>query len=337
MKKNSLSNHDEIDMLQVVKTIWDGKLKIALIIIISILAGFFYNNLTPQLYNNSVVIKPSKNSQFTKFQQISSFLDIYEAKLKPISNINIFNQSNAQNHLRISNEYVLDKFVEELLDYKELIFVLNDIEKNKDDISGLSTTNQTQKIFDYAKSLKVNKIKTKPDYLLSFQWDNDKESIEIIDKTIKLTMINFENSFFKDLEDRLEVKKKLFLMRDMNRVDYLKEQNLIARELEISDNQLENIDQANEGYYLRGFEAIEKEISLIQSRKYKDFNDIKKELNFLKQGDFNWINYNSFLIETESNKNLQKTLIIFILIGFLAGVFYIFISNLLESQKVTKK
>ena len=150
-------------------------------------------------------------------------------------------------------------------------------------------------------------------------------------------MINFENSFFKDLEDRLEVKKKLFLMRDMNRVDYLKEQNLIARELEISDNQLENIDQANEGYYLRGFEAIEKEISLIQSRKYKDFNDIKKELNFLKQGDFNWINYNSFLIETESNKNLQKTLIIFILIGFLAGVFYIFISNLLESQKVTKK
>ena len=337
MKKNSLSNHDEIDMLQVVKTIWDGKLKIALIIIISILAGFFYNNLTPQLYNNSVVIKPSKNSQFTKFQQISSFLDIYEVKLKPISNINIFNESNAQNHLRISNEYVLDKFVEELLDYKELIFVLNDIEKNKDDISGLSTTNQTQKIFDYAKSLKVNKIKTKPDYLLSFQWDNDKESIEIIDKTIKLTMINFENSFFKDLEDRLEVKKKLFLMRDMNRVDYLKEQNLIARELEISDNQLENIDQANEGYYLRGFEAIEKEISLIQSRKYKDFNDIKKELNFLKQGDFNWINYNSFLIETESNKNLQKTLIIFILIGFLAGVFYIFISNLLESQKVTKK
>ncbi len=194
-------------------------------------------------------------------------------------------------------------------------------------------TNQKQKLLEYVQSFEVSKIKKKPDYLLEFKWDNNKESLEIIDETIKLTLINFETSYFNELEDLLEVKKMVLLNSDTNKIEFLKEQSLIAKKLGISENQIENINQSQEGYYLRGFEAIDKEISLIGSRKYKDFDDAKKDINFLKEQNFNWINYNSFLIETNSIKNEKKILIISLLIGLIVGIFYTLISNLIKTQK----
>jgi LPS O-antigen subunit length determinant protein (WzzB/FepE family) len=320
MKKNSFNNDDEIDIFQVVKTIWDGKIKIALIIGISILVGVYYNHLTKETYDNLVIIKPSKNSQFTKFQKITTFLN-----------------ESTDNYLKITNITILTRFIEELMDYEELMIVLKNLEKNNDNISELSSTDQQQKIFDYAKSFKVNKMENKPDYVLQFKWDNYKESIEIIDNILKLTLINFENSFFKELDDLLEVKKTVLLNRDSNRIDYLKEQSSIAKKLGIKDNQFVNDDQSKEGYFLRGFEAIDKEISLIQSREYKDFADVKKDINLLKDLDLDWVNYNSFLIETKSNKDPIKALIFSILIGLLVGVFYTLISNVLKSQEVAIK
>lgn len=335
MKRSSYISHDEIDIFEIVKIIWDGKLKIALIIAISILLGVYYNYSTPELYNNSIIIKPSKNSQFTKFQKITTFLNLYEAKLtKPIGNKNILQiSSSTDNYLKITNETILKRFIEELLDYEELMIVL----KKKDTPEDLPAPGQNQKIFNYVKSFKVNKMEKKSDYFLEFKWDNKKESIQIIDETIKLTLINFENSFFKELEDTLEAKKMVLLNRDSNRIDFLKEQSSIASKLKISDNQIENVNQSQEAYYLRGSEAIDEEINLIQNRKYKDFDDIQKYINLLKDEHLNWINYNSFLIETNSTKNPRGIFIISILIGLVAGIFYVLISNLLNSQKTTKK
>lgn len=335
MKRSSYISHDEIDIFEIVKVIWDGKLKIALIIAISILLGVYYNYSTPELYNNSIIIKPSKNSQFTKFQKITTFLNLYEAKLtKLIGNKNILQiSSSTDNYLKITNETILKRFIEELLDYEELMIVL----KKKDTSEDLPAPGQNQKIFNYVKSFKVNKMEKKSDYFLEFKWDNKKESIQIIDETIKLTLINFENSFFKELKDTLEAKKMVLLNRDSNRIDFLKEQSSIASKLKISDYQIENVNQSQEAYYLRGSEAIEEEINLIQNRKYKDFDDIQKHINLFKDEHLNWINYNSFLIETNSTKNPRGIFIISILIGLVAGIFYVLISNLLNSQKTTKK
>ena len=113
----------------------------------------------------------------------------------------------------------------------------------------------------------------------------------------------------------------VLLNRDSNRIDFLKEQSSIASKLKISDNQIENVNQSQEAYYLRGSEAIDEEINLIQNRKYKDFDDIQKYINLLKDEHLNWINYNSFLIETNSTKNPRGIFIISILIGLVAGIF----------------
>ena len=124
---------------------------------------------------------------------------------------------------------------------------------------------------------------------------------------------------------------------DLNRIDFLKEQSLIARKLGILEGKIEDIDQSQQGYYTRGFAAIDQEISIIQSRKYQDFNNNLENINLLTELELSWINYNSFLIKIDSIKNLQKTLVISILIGLVVGLFYIFISNALKPQKRQKK
>lgn len=334
MKKNAFIKHDEIDLTELTRTIWNEKIKIILIICISILVGVCFNFLRPDLYQSSVIIKPSKNSQFTKFRQITDFINIKQSKFESRKFQNV---SSKYKYLEITNDSILESFIEELNDTEELIIVLNNIEKKKNQISDSLSDDQKQKIFYYAKSFSVNKVEKKSDYFLKFEWDNKKESIEIIDETIKLALINFRNSFFQELKDNLERQKIVFLNLDLNRIDFLKEQSLIARKLGILEGKIEDIDQSQQGYYTRGFVVIDKEISIIQSREYQDFNNNLENINLLKELELNWINYNLFLIKIDSIKNLQKTLIISILIGLVVGLFYIFISNALKPQKRQKK
>ena len=334
MKKNAFIKHDEIDLTELTRTIWNEKIKIISIICISILVGVCFNFLRPDLYQSSVIIKPSKNSQFTKFKQITDFININQSKFEAPKFQNV---SSEYKYLKITNDSILESFIEELNDTEELIIVLNNIEKKKNQISDSLSDDQKQKIFYYAKSFSVNKVEKKSDYFLKFEWDNKKESIEIIDETIKLALINFKNSFFQELKDHLEGQKIVFLNLDLNRIDFLKEQSLIARKLGILEGKIEDIDQSQQGYYTRGFAVIDQEISIIQSRKYQDFNNNLENVNLLTELELSWINYNSFLIKIDSIKNLQKTLVISILIGLVVGLFYIFISNALKPQKRQKK
>ena len=60
MNKNSPLYNDEIDLIAFIEIIWDGKIKILLIILISFFIGFVYNSQIPINYLNSLTIKHSK-------------------------------------------------------------------------------------------------------------------------------------------------------------------------------------------------------------------------------------------------------------------------------------
>lgn len=128
MKKNAFIKHDEIDLTELTRTIWNEKIKIILIICISILVGVCFNFLRPDLYQSSVIIKPSKNSQFTKFRQITDFINIKQSKFESRKFQNV---SSKYKYLEITNDSILESFIEELNDTEELIIVLNNIEKKK--------------------------------------------------------------------------------------------------------------------------------------------------------------------------------------------------------------
>ena len=100
MKKNSLLYDDEIDLIALFKIIWNGKIKILLITIISFFVGIVYYSQIPVNYTNSLTIKPSKPIEFFK-----------------LDNINELIKSNR------SNQLYLNRFINELDDYEE--FLLN--------------------------------------------------------------------------------------------------------------------------------------------------------------------------------------------------------------------
>ena len=201
-----------------------------------------------------------------------------------------------------------------------------------------------------------------------------KEVNNKINKKIKYTL---EEDFKKKIESEVNINKaalddiKILIdsietfnkIKKDNRLAFLSEQALLARELNIATpsvlqnnyksekNNTEIINDNN--YFLNGYKTIEKEIQLIKSRDkqfYIDenieilnlrksylednkflerlksaFNEtpIKSENFYAANIGYNFTNYESI------NFGLIKTLILSIVTGLIIGVFYVITSNIL--------
>jgi LPS O-antigen subunit length determinant protein (WzzB/FepE family) len=102
MKKNSPLYDDEIDLIALFKIIWDGKIKILLITIISFFVGFVYNSQIPVNYTNSLTIKLSKPIEFLKLDNINKLLKSNQSNQS--NQINQLNRSNRSNQSDQSNQ-----------------------------------------------------------------------------------------------------------------------------------------------------------------------------------------------------------------------------------------
>tara|TARA_Y100000389_G_C17445056_1_gene511056 strand:- start:134 stop:1153 length:1020 start_codon:yes stop_codon:yes gene_type:complete len=337
MKKKFLDHNHEIDLVEFSKTIWDGKIRIIFITIISILVGFGFSYQTqqPETFLNSLVIKQSRNSEFIRFVPIMKFVK----------------ENQSKNSSSISEE-IFEEFLRELMDYKELTIILKKNERIKKEISKLSIFDKQKKLFDYAKLLTVYKpLKKDDDYVINFIWENKSEGISILEQTLNLVLANFEKSYYEKLFELWNIKKNMNINRDSSRIEYLLEQSSIAKELNISENQIDNINlpqlltinvNTNEvAYYLRGYKAINFEIDLIKNRKYRAFDKKEKEINSLKATDIKWVDFNIFLLNTKllskPGQSFQLILVKSIIVGLLIGIFYVFIYNNFLSQKVFRK
>ena len=336
MKKNTHNYHeDEINLIDLFKVIWNDKIKILIFTIISFLIGFGYSYQIPNNYLSSLVIKKSNNHEFNKLINIEKMLKI--------------NQTNQTNQ---TNQKILNRFVNELIDYEELFINLENIKKVRENIVKLSTENQKKKLFQYAKSLVIVELVEKDEttnYMINFKWDNPDEAREILKDTINLTLKNLEKSIYEELEQSFELEKKTIKNRDRIRLDYLSEQSSIARELNISNSQITNINlsQSNVSlsintsdiaYYLRGFKAIDKEIELIKNRDYQNFKFVEQEIAYLKEKNTRWIDYNIYSLVVKSLNNTNKKIIIIsILLGLIVGIIFVLIFNAIQSQTVSKK
>ena len=173
--------------------------------------------------------------------------------------------------------------------------------------------------------------------------------MKILQDTLNLTSNNLKIDINNELNNALELKKKLLMNNDKVRLDYLKEQSSIARALNVVDNQIESdnlnyqsiisffMNIENIAYYLRGYKAIDKEIELIQNRSYQNLEFIKQEINDLKDLKINYVDYNVYLIEIESLKNTKLILMVSTLLGLIIGVFFVTIFNAFQSQTFSKK
>lgn len=342
MKKIYNLANDEINLSHSISIIWNNKLKILLIAFITTLIGFSFNYNKPNLFKSSLIIKSSKNLEFIKFIPISIFFnDGKPNQLKELK-INI-PQQRKQIKTSSSREItILDRFVEEFVDYEELIFVLKENKNIKKTISQLSKKDQQLSLYSYARLFTISKSADNTYYTLNYTWSDIAESRDILDQTLKLVILNLERSVFKEIDDFFKIKKNLVINQDLRRIEYLLEQSSIAREVNIESNVTEsnvsfNYNNTDVTYYLRGFKAIDKEISLIKERKHVNLNNIEKQINDLKKHDFNWVDYNIFLTETKNLKDSKMILAKSTLLGLIIGLFYVFISMAFKAQKVDRK
>ena len=344
-KKNSIHNNNEIDLSELFKTIWDKKIKIALIVVISFAIIIGYDNNKPKNANsfkNSLVINPTKEKEFLSFLPIFDFLN--EGKVDLTTSI----------IEKLTNTKILDSFIEEFLDYEELIIILKDSEDIKKDISQLSNYDQKRVLHGYAKLFSMNKSKTEiPNYTLRFTWqENDREIRDIIDKAIKLTLENLKASIFLEIDSYYKSKKESIINKDLTKVEYLLEQSLIAKELNIKEAKENSISELDtngyvsfnfspyikDPYYLRGYQSINMEIDLIKNRKHLKLVNIRKEIDLLKKKDIKWIDYNIFLLDAAmQNKVRPLSLSFAFLFSLIIGAVYVLISNAFQFHKSARK
>ena len=203
-------------------------------------------------------------------------------------------------------------------------------------------------MFKYAKLLKIKPKKEEENYTIDFKWHDPNEAKKILQDVLNLTSKNLKRSIDLELLQRLEFEKRLLLSQDTKRLDYLNEQSAIAKELNIIDNQIDNVNlsqssvslnisTADIAYYLRGYKAIDKEIELIQNREHQNLKFIEQEINDLKNTEIEFVKYNINLMNSNRLKNTKLILTISILLGLIVGIFYVLISNALQPQTVSKK
>jgi LPS O-antigen subunit length determinant protein (WzzB/FepE family) len=351
MKKKSPSyTDDEIDLIAYLKIIWSGKITILLITIISFLIAIGYTNLIPNIYLNSLTINKSNSSEFTRLVYLTNSIKSYKAyqiaetEMNQIAETEMnFINSNQMNRIADPikfNEKILNKFMDELMDYEEFLFNLKKMKSVREDIENLPIDDQGKRLFNYARSLKIDKPEivepTINDYnfRLRFTWNNTDEAKNIIQDTLNLTSNNLEKFIYGELERSLKLKKEKVLNKDRERINFLNEQSSIAKELNIIDN--ENSIETSP-YYVRGYRAINKEIELIKNREYKKFKFFEEEINSLKKEKIQWVNYNIYSLKTKSLKDTKSILIKSFLFGLILSILFVVISNIFQSHGSLKK
>ena len=78
MKKNTPLNDDEIDLIALLMVIWNGKIKILLITIISFLVGIGYSYQVPNNYVNTLTLSAVDNSEFKRLKYVNRLLQTAE-------------------------------------------------------------------------------------------------------------------------------------------------------------------------------------------------------------------------------------------------------------------
>ena len=338
-KKNLINFNDEIDLIVLFKILWESKIKIILITIISFLLGVGYNSQIPSSYINTLTIESRNNLDLIKYVYLKKMVeqeskDQYKKNLVPDMSDNI----------EKSKVIILDKFIDELKDYEEFLLSIEKTKKIQDHYSKLNISGKSKELelFKFSKLLEIDQgEKNKKDYTINFKWHDPHEAKMILQDTLSLTLKNLKYRIITEMVQTLEFSKQIKLISDRENLVFLKEQSSIAKELDIYDNQSSifsiNYAAPNIPYYLRGYNSIIKEIEIIENRKYQNFNFLKQEIDDLKNYDFSLVNYNIFLMDTESLKNTRLILIISILLGLIAGISYVIISNVIKSHTASKK
>lgn len=312
---------DEIVISDLLNFLWKEKFKIFLIALVLVLVISFINfvsslsNSVKKNYEYIVNINVSDKYKYSKLIHINSFI----SKLK-------HQNKNQKNHLKfdtleepslevpflnislITSASVFERFKKELSDQEEIFIALNNNPYVKKKISKLSNLEKKIALQKYAESFKLD-LKSYGGQIF-FKWHDYDQANKILNDTLTLVIFNMKRSIIEEYKEYLNLSKDWFIRKDLLRISYLLEQNILAKELNILKFNSKNLNNINfynkDNYHLRGSKVIEKEIKIIENRDYSEITFLLENLNFLEDTDgFNFIRYNiepAAVIESDSSK-----------------------------------
>jgi LPS O-antigen subunit length determinant protein (WzzB/FepE family) len=389
MTKNSQIDVDEINLIELMCIIWKGKWKIAVVIVISFLAMQGYHLMMSKNFSAITEIRPlnsHKKNEFLAFNLSIISADAESAendtpgKITKITSLRLLNLYIEIINDKLVFEDAIRKF--NLLDASQYN---NDQEYNEAIIKLASSVKILSPLIDKEKegNSEISYHTINFTYDDVEKWKNVLIYVdELANQLVKKNLIDEYNNSLLFLKKKQEYQLEDILIKFDNylidyereisdRISYLKEQSEIAKKLGIEKNTIEvqtfgsqnaflsNVKTASP-FYLRGYEAIDKEIELIESRDnkkafIKGLFELEKTKRAIEQDktiertklilqsmllsdskEFSATSTNVFSTKFEY-KNYKHMLIMAIVIGLIVGIFYVLISSALQSHSVSRK
>ena len=381
MPEVSQLKDDEIDLFELFETLWRGKWKIITTTFVAALVGITFSFVQPNSYQVSTPIQNGKQSVFLPYIALN---DLLEDKGL------LFDSEKNSNGYSFNSVSVFEMFVTEFNDYEEMINVLSDNYFVKQSIEELDEIGKRTALIGFAKSFALKRpSRDGENWLLSFEWHDNFEGARLLDDAIQQTLINTQkatkdnidnlassvdirNSLELDnLRNELRLNKIKQIYAEKKRLQYLIEQSAIAREIGIESNSLNSNDLSRSSqnrialsispnafpFYLRGYKAIEKEISLISNRSDEEallmksgYIEIKEKIlsleNDLSSSQLRtaskliandspnkWVEYDLEFADSKSQKKSKLYVALSILLGGMFGAMYVLVSNSIRKRK----
>ena len=368
----------EINIFDLFYILFKSKMLLISIILVCTLGGYFYYKSLPLKVLSEYNIYPIlKNDQIK------------------------YNQYNSLQQKDIDSNYLKYLFVEQINSYEDIrSAIINSDLVNRDDYSSQIEYNDAIKSYVLKFKLESLESEVKLIYIDTFSDIDNNQIISLFDEIIysanenvrktiiyefnnEMEAIERSNKYEKEeLENRIKNLKEKFLLESSNRIIFLEEQAKMARHLgvkehlginnfqnsENKDSSITNIvledeedSKQHDEYYLKGYDAIEKEILIMKQRSTADpyieeigdyllrINEINQDLsverakNFLEispiysNDNFKSVRLNTnYFLKIRVFNEMNKILLISFFIGLFTGSLFIILRYFINKKSIFK-
>ena len=377
MNNDKFQSSENNNLLYLLEVLWNGKKSFFLIFFLILFVGIIYIYNKSESHSVTTQVKNGKDSIFIEYTSINDVL---------IENETLASEDNSRGYL-INSSGVFDIFVSEFNDYVEMIEVLKNNEYVKNQISTLDDDGKQNLLLSYAKLFEIKPPGRKETiWNLKFKWHDVIEGQNLFENAINLTLQNVKSILLYDinqlaialdmkklraldvLSNELDIITRIHEEKNFRHLQFLEEQSAIAKELGIVTTNLDAYSLSQSGstgvsvtinneipFYLRGYNAIDKEISLIKSRSpevqllmAKNYLETKEKILLLENAPaskqlrngfqiienddpIDWVEYNFGLADIKSQNQPIIYFSFFVILGFVLGVTYVLIYNFINS------
>jgi len=367
---------DEVDLVELIQTVWNGKLVILAFVFVSLAAAVGFT-----------ITRPAPD--FLATSQIKPILTEDEEKYRKFNAVDVY-QVNAERLLALFVEQLDSRRVFERLLVKHRLLERNDFDSDEDFDDALVQLASSIDITPPSDDESQQIGEDSKHWTLSFEY-NDRDKWLALLKDLKLEtnreVQRLVTTQFANITEAM-VTKRAFELEDLEtaidntfadyeqvvtkRVAFLQEQAAIARTLNVADNTIETQSFATQSgmitnittevpFYLRGYKAIEKELELLRSRDdLAPFIDNLAELQSQKRAieqdktverakslfalspigseqGFSAVSFEAASTTFKTQSNRMLMAILAAFIGGIIGIAYVLVSNAIKNRAMVTK